>query len=161
MTNLVMAEEVELEAVGGRSEETMFSAGGRLWAAKSVVKLHPSWAKLIKFLTQGIYGHDWTETETRFVDKKKWKFFVRDGYIWRRNGNMQNLRVLLNRGDQLEVMAALHGGEEATKRKILMTYWWPHLSRMVEQFVKSCDMCQRFQRQKYQERQIFHRHCYL
>jgi tryptophan synthase alpha subunit len=74
---------------------------------------------------------------------------------------MQYLRVLLNRGDQLEVMAALHGGEEATKRKILMTYWWPHLSRMVEQFVKSCDTCQRFQRQKYQERQIFHRHCYL
>jgi hypothetical protein len=74
MTNLVMAEEVELEDVGGRSEETMFSAGGRLWAAKSVVKMHPSWAKLIKFLTQGIYGHDRTETERRFEDKKKWKF---------------------------------------------------------------------------------------
>jgi hypothetical protein len=70
---------------------------------------------------------------------------------------MQNLRVILN--DQLEVMAALHAGDgaghrgvEATKQKILMTYWWPHLSRMVEQFVKSCDPCQRSQRQKYRER---------
>jgi hypothetical protein len=129
----------------------VFLAGGQFSAAKSEVKLHPSWAKLIEFLTPGIYGRDWTETERRFVDKKKWKCFVSDGYIWRRNGNQQNLRVLLNRYEQLEVMAALHVGDgaghrgvEATNRKILMIYWWRYLSRMVQQFLKSCDTCQRF-----------------
>jgi hypothetical protein len=47
MTNLVMAEAVELEDEGDRSEETVLSAGGQVWAAKNEVKLHPSWAKLI------------------------------------------------------------------------------------------------------------------
>jgi len=61
-----------------------------------------------------------------------------------------NWKKVIQRPDQEEIIRAIHEGKAAghlgkkiTVKKIKERYWWPGISRMVHQFVSTCDPCQK------------------
>jgi hypothetical protein len=76
-------------------------------------------------------------------------FLDADGILYKRKSNgkhqlvvLQNLMQDVMRLNHDTVYAA-HPGIKRTYSLIAMRYWWPGMWKSVEDFVKSCDLCQR------------------
>jgi hypothetical protein len=84
---------------------------------------------------------------TRPTPSKKW-FKEIQGILFRKGTNGQWLKVIQNFEKDI-ILNGLHSdplsghfGFENTLRKIKQRYYWPQMTQDVENFVKSCDICQ-------------------
>ena len=77
------------------------------------------------------------------------KFLLQDGILFRRaKPNMPPKQVVWNLEDRNSIISELHDesgqrGMQDTYAKVTLRYWWPHQYRDIENFVKTCDQCQR------------------
>jgi hypothetical protein len=85
---------------------------------------------------------------TRPTPSKKW-FKEIQGILFRKGTNGQWLKVIQDFEKDI-ILNGLHSdplsghfGFENTLRKIKQRYYWPQMTQDVEDFVKSCDICQR------------------
>ena len=80
-----------------------------------------------------IPGAAWTKDEANRIRKKAYRFFLRDGYIWKhpKKRNGIPLRVVAKKEEQEELLAAYHDspwaghrGTWAMLEKLKGKYWW-------------------------------------
>jgi hypothetical protein len=110
------------------------------------------WLQIGRFLKTMTPVTEWTREEACRIRKKAYRFFLRDGRIWkhpkRRNG--VPLRVVTKEEEQEELLTAFHespwaghrGTYWATFEKLKGRYWWPGLYRDVHRFVTTCERCE-------------------
>jgi hypothetical protein len=72
----------------------------------------------------------WMREETNQIQKKAYRFFIRDGCIWK-HPKKRNGRVVAKKEEQEELLAAYHEspwaghhGTWATFEKLKGKYWW-------------------------------------
>ena len=46
------------------------------------------------------------------------------------------------------------GGRSLSHRAITQGYWWPHMQKEVQEYIKRCDQCQRFALNIHQPRRV-------
>jgi hypothetical protein len=94
---------------------------------------------------------EWTKEEANRIRRKAYRFFLRDGYIWKhpKKRGGAPLWVVVKEEEQKELLAAFydspwagHYGTWATFEKLKEKYWWPGLYTDVHQFVSTCESCQ-------------------
>jgi hypothetical protein len=104
-----------------------------------------------RFLRTMTPATEWTREEANRIRKKAYRFFLRDGRIWKhpKKKNGVPLRVLVKEEEQKELLAAFHDspwaghrGTWATFEKLKEKYWWPGLYKDVHPFVTTCESCQ-------------------
>jgi hypothetical protein len=109
------------------------------------------WLQIGRFLKTMTPAMEWTREEACQIRKKAYRFFLRDGHIWRhpKKKNYVSLRVVTKKEEQEELLTAFHEspwaghrGTWATFEKLKGKYWWPGLYRDVHRFVTTCESCQ-------------------
>ena len=108
-------------------------------------KNNGEWLQISGFLKTMTPGAAWTKEEANRIRKKGYRFFLRDGYIWKHPKKRDDipLRVVANKEEHEELLAAYHDspwGTWATFEKLKGKYWWPGLYRDVHRFVTTCEM---------------------
>ena len=85
---------------------------------------------------------------TRPTHSKKWFKEINSQLYWKgTNGQWLKViqdferNIILN-GLHSDTLAG-HFGQENTYRRIKQRYYWPHMTKNIEQFVQLCDICQR------------------
>ena len=77
------------------------------------------------------------------------KYLLAEGVLFRRNTQGKPSRkVICRENDKEAILTALHNesghrGRDATVKKILERYWWRNVYRDAQEYVQSCDECQR------------------
>lgn len=96
-----------------------------------------------------------SEEEMRALRKRVCNYQLLRGYIvkvmrGKRKGLPNFVRVVGLERQQREIVAEMHDGivgghrgEEATRHKISVQYWWPRMGQMVHEWVLSCPECQK------------------
>jgi hypothetical protein len=82
----------------------------------------------------------------RFI-KKTGQFFVKEGRLFKRNGNKNPLVVILNPKKRVTILTQAHEnlghkGEHAVFDLVRLRFFWPHLRNDVHHHVTSCHDCQ-------------------
>jgi hypothetical protein len=131
-------------------QSNIIRAFGRVLAMREKVQ-GSAYEKLAEYLATGVMKELWTEAEKKFVKRNWTQFFLQDGVLWRRTTGWQPVRVVLDKGEQKQIVTELHSGEGAGHRiegatiaKVSQSYWWPKMRRTIVEFVRTCDTCQRF-----------------
>jgi hypothetical protein len=98
------------------------------------------WLRIGMFLKTMTPAADWTREEAYRIRKTAYRFFLRDGRIWKhpKKKNGVPLRVVTKKEEQEELLVAFHEspwarhrGTWATFEKLKGKYWWPGLYRDV------------------------------
>ena len=93
----------------------------------------------------------WTKEEANRIRKKAYRFFLRDGGIWKhpKKRNGAKLRVVAKKEEQEELLAAYHKspwaghrGTWATFEKLKGKHCWSGLYGDVYRFLTTCKSCQ-------------------
>ncbi|KAF9802742.1 hypothetical protein IEO21_09832 [Rhodonia placenta] len=87
-----------------------------------------------------------SQEKRRFIRKAS-RFLVRGDKMYRRNGQLPPLRVMLDAPARLRILVQAHEGlghrgEYAVMQTIKERFYWPHMWNDVHQHVKSCHECQ-------------------
>ena len=110
-------------------------------------RLDKSLQSIFKFLTTlEAPEFETVQDRKRFV-KKATQFFVRNGYMYRRQRNGAPLRVIMEEKRRLAILVEAHEKnghrqEQATWETIRIRFYWPHLRADVRHHVQSCHPCQ-------------------
>jgi hypothetical protein len=106
------------------------------------------WLRIGMFLKTMTPAAEWTREEACRIRKKAYRFFLRDGRIWKhpKKKNGVPLRVVTKREEQEELLTAFHEspwaghrGTWATFEKLKGKYWWSGLYQDVHRFVTTCE----------------------
>jgi len=86
------------------------------------------------------------QSRKRFM-KKVGQFFIKEGKMFKRNGDRQPLLVILDHRKRLEILTQAHEnlghkGEQAVFDLVRLRFFWPHLRTDVHHHVASCHDCQ-------------------
>jgi hypothetical protein len=87
----------------------------------------------------------------RNIKDKAKHYEVFDERLYRKIDDQTLLVIKKDEVDNLLYLAhehptAGHFGREKTTKKLRQYYWWPHLGKSVDQYVKSCELCQRLKK---------------
>jgi hypothetical protein len=82
------------------------------------------WLQIGRFLKTMTPAAAWMREEANQIRKKAYRFFVRDGRIWKhlKKRNGVPLRVVANKGEQEEFLAAYHDNPWAGHRGTWATF---------------------------------------
>ena len=77
--------------------------------------------------------------------------------------NIPPKRIIWDPDERIDIISKLHDesrhrGRQGTYSKVALHYWWPHQYRDVENFIKTCEQCQK--RQPNQVDEELHRTLY-
>jgi hypothetical protein len=109
------------------------------------------WLQIRRFLKMITSTAPWTREETNRIRKKAYRFFLRDGRIWKhpKKRNGVPLRVVTKKEERKELLMAYHKspwaghrGTRATFEKLKGKYWWPGQYPDVHRFMTTCESCQ-------------------
>jgi Integrase zinc binding domain len=96
--------------------------------------------------------------EFKKFKNKALKFVLRDGHLFRRpdKANLIMRRVIDDAKAQEDIVRSLHDeaghrGREATFRRVADRYYWEHMWKVIESYVKTCDECQKRSSRKQRE----------
>jgi hypothetical protein len=108
------------------------------------------WLLIGSFLKTMTSATEWTREEANRIRKKAYRFFLRNGRIWKQPKKRNGVppRVVVKK-EQEELLTAFHEspwaghcGTWATFEKLKEKYWWPGLYKDVHRFVTMCESCQ-------------------
>ena len=96
-----------------------------------------------------------TDAEYQKLRRKSKSFFIRDGYLYKK-GKRVPRRVIGLRRQKEEVMRELHEevghrGRNATFEHVKRRYQWKGMYEDVDEWVKSCEECQRRSKMRFEE----------
>jgi hypothetical protein len=106
------------------------------------------WLLIGRFLKTMTPATEWTKEEANRIRRKAYRFFLRDGRIWKhpKKRNGIPLWVVVKKEVQEELLAAFHDspwadqrGTWATYEKLKEKYWCPGLYKDVHRFVTTCE----------------------
>ena len=109
------------------------------------------WRQLGKFLSLMKPEITWSKEETRKIRKKAYKFFLKEGILWKHPKKRRGtpLRVVTKKSDQRKLLTEFHDslwaghrGIWATFSKLKEKYWWPGFYKDVVKYVETCEECQ-------------------
>jgi hypothetical protein len=109
------------------------------------------WLQIGRFLKTMTTATEWIREEACRIQKKAYRFFLRDGHIWRhpKKKNGVSLRVVMKKEEQEELLMTFHESPWAGHRgtwarfeKLKGKYRWPGLYRDLYRFVTTCESCQ-------------------
>jgi hypothetical protein len=93
------------------------------------------------------------------IRKQSFKYFIRNHQLYRRNQKQPSQPLLVIKTTEVETLIhnihneplGGHLGRDITYNKIASKYYWPNMYRVIDQWVKTCDICQRQGRPKRME----------
>ena len=105
--------------------------------------------KLVKMATPPTMTAD----RARRVAKLAQRLFEHEGDLYHRRRNGAHARVLVSRRARQETIAAAHEGLahfgiKTTLEMVQAAYWWPGMYVDVEAYVRACDACQRYNKER-------------
>ena len=105
--------------------------------------------KLVKMATPPTMTAD----RARRVAKLAQRLFEHEGDLYHRRRNGAHARVLISRRARQETIAAAHEGLahfgiKTTLEMVQAAYWWPGMYVDVETYVRACDACQRYNKER-------------
>ena len=82
------------------------------------------------------------------ISQQSKNYTILEDRLYRKNNGKYLLVIKPTEVDQLVSYAhdhpmGGHFGAEKTLQKILSYYWWPKMGKYIEQYVKSCETCQK------------------
>ena len=104
-----------------------------------------------KYLSSLKKDESWTNEDFRRIRKKAYKYFLKDGYLWKHPKKRKGapLRVVCKREEQQMLIVEFHDsawaghrGIWATFTKLKEKYWWPGFYKDVASYVETCKECQ-------------------
>src|SRR3954454_18967594 len=104
--------------------------------------------ELTSFLNGNI-SHEWNRQKIKQLEKKSKNFEEKYGILYRKRINEKTLRVL--KEDEIDSVLFMmhnhptggHFGKDATYNKISARFWWKGMYKAIEEYIKTCDSCQR------------------
>ena len=118
----------------------------------------PSWNKkpspadrilkqIQEFLTTLEIPQDISIKDRRRFNKKVSQYFIKDGRLFKRNGESAPVLVILNPRKRIAILTQAHEnlghkGEQAIYTLIQLRFYWPYMRRDVHYHVSSCHECQ-------------------
>jgi hypothetical protein len=96
-----------------------------------------------------------TDLEYKRLRRKSKSFFIRDGYLYKK-GKRIHRRVVGLKDQRLEILRDIHDetghrGRNTTFEQIKRRYQWKGMYADVEEWVKTCEYCQRRAKLRYEE----------
>jgi hypothetical protein len=104
-----------------------------------------------KYLSTLRRDEAWTTDDFRRIRKKAYKYFLKDGHLWRhaKKNNGIPMRVVCKLEEQQRLIREFHDtawaghrGVWATFAKLKEKYWWPGFYKDVATYVETCKDCQ-------------------
>src|SRR5688572_13531356 len=104
--------------------------------------------ELLNYL-EGNILKEWNQTKIKKLSKESENFEIKYGILYRIKPNKGSLRVL--KEDEIDSVIFMthnhptggHFGKDATYDKISTRFWWKGMYKDIENYVKTCDSCQR------------------
>ena len=104
--------------------------------------------ELVNFLIGNIF-QDWDKQKLRQLESKSKSFEVKYEILYKKRNNERSLRVL--KEDEIDTIIFMvhnhpmggHFGKDATYNKISTRFWWKGMYKDIEEYIKTCDSCQR------------------
>src|SRR2546429_7126046 len=104
--------------------------------------------ELVNFLIGNIF-QDWDKRKLRQLESKSKSFEVKYEILYKKRNNERSLRVL--KEDEIDTIIFMvhnhpmggHFGKDATYNKISTRFWWKGMYKDIEEYIKTCDSCQR------------------
>jgi Integrase zinc binding domain/Integrase core domain len=104
--------------------------------------------ELLGYLEDDI-SNEWNFTKVNELSKESENFEVKYGMLYRKKTNGRSLRVL--KRDEIDSVLFMihnhptggHFGKDATYNKISTRFWWKGMYKDIENYIKTCDACQR------------------
>lgn len=104
--------------------------------------------ELLNYL-EGNISEEWNNTKIRELSKKSENFEEKFGILYRKGAKERSVRVL--KEDEIDSVIFMthnhptggHFGKDATYNKISTRFWWKGMYKDIEEYVKTCDSCQR------------------
>jgi hypothetical protein len=93
----------------------------------------------------------------RVLRRNSRKFIVSQGLLWAKAGADRLLRRVVDNPDQQQgILRQMHDesgyrGREGTWRKVWSCYFWNNMFKDAEQYVKTCEQCQKYTAQRFDE----------
>src|SRR5688572_11700248 len=104
--------------------------------------------ELLNYLEDNI-SDKWDFTKLDELSKESENFEVKYGMLYQKKTNEKSLRVL--KRDEIDSVLFMihnhptggHFGKNATYNKISTRFWWKGMYKDIENYIKTCDACQR------------------
>src|SRR5947199_4127707 len=104
--------------------------------------------ELVNFLIGNIF-QDWDKRKIKQLENESKSFEVKYGILYKKGNNEKSLRVL--KEDEIDTIIFMvhnhpmggHFGKDATYNKISTRFWWKGMYKDIEEYIKTCDSCQR------------------
>ena len=104
--------------------------------------------ELINFL-EGNVLIKWDKNKIKQLEKESRNFETKDGILYKIGSKERLLRVL--KEDEIDSVIFMthnhptggHFGKDATYNKINTRFWWKKMYGNIEEYIKTCDSCQR------------------
>jgi hypothetical protein len=93
-----------------------------------------------------------SESESKAFIRYAMQFFVSGERLWKKNPHGEH-QLVVRPEMRMLVLRQVHDslGHHrfyATRAALLQRFWWPHVHRDIVWYVRTCDICQRYQTQK-------------
>ena len=100
------------------------------------------------YLRDNIYPKGYSKDDKRKVRSKSKKYVVNNNKLFWMNHNNQLREVLMNKYDINSILHIFHDGKghmgmEKTYAAISELYYWNNIHESIENYIKSCDECQK------------------
>jgi hypothetical protein len=115
--------------------------------------------QLFQYLTQLTYPPNLNPSQQLAIQKQAQHYFVQNQQLYRRNRKNSSQPLLVIKTNEIEsILHNIHneplGGHLArdiTYNKIASRYYWPRMYKTIENWIQTCDVCQRQGRPKPKE----------
>ena len=119
------------------------------------VTLHTRWAedpwyKSIYLYLETLSYHKATTQERRQIREKAKRFLIKNNRLYHRDSD-GGIKMCIGKEDVELVLKEYHDGAQGghfgrdlTISRVREGFWWPTLWRDVTEYIKTCDICQRY-----------------
>jgi hypothetical protein len=110
-----------------------------------------AYQNIFNYLTNFITPANLTIIELKAFKKQATQYFIQNGQLYKKNRYLPNQPLRVIQAHELETLLfdshanilSGHFGIDGTYNKIKDRYYWPNRFKSVQDYVKSCDVCQR------------------
>ena len=105
--------------------------------------------QLYNFLNILTYPPNTTPEQQLEIRKQSFKYFVKNQQLYRRNQKQPSQPLLVIKITEVETLIynihnellGGHLGRDITYNKIASKYYWPNMYRVIDNWIKTCDIC--------------------
>ena len=115
----------------------------------------PEWGRIGDYLQTLRCPEDYNPEQRNRLHKKAFGFFLKDGRIWKKGGEMPR-EVIAQEERRKEILRAGHDeqghkGHRSTYLRIAARFYWRNMTEYVSNYVRTCEDCQHRDLRRYEE----------